>query len=161
MTSIATKTGDQGETALFNGRRVSKADPRMDVLGTLDELTAHLGFLELDWVQSDLLNLGALIAQPEKAGNFDGPLARLEQELEKIEASLPTLQNFILPSGTQQALQAHVARAVCRRAERELCRLEAPPAGSLPYLNRLSDYLFQWARAHNQAQNREEKIWRP
>ena len=163
MTSIATKTGDHGETSLFNGQRVPKTDPRMEALGALDELTAQLGHLpELEWIQSDLLHLGAAIANPTKPAAFTPRLAHLEEALASLEATLPPLTQFILPGGESVAVHAHVARAVCRRAERRCWALNATlTPDALAYLNRLSDYLFQWARAFNLAHKKEEKIWHP
>lgn len=152
--SISTRTGDDGTTALASGERVQKSDQRIDFVGTLDELNAHIGLLRgkgadkispyLEIIQNDLFELGS---------GQTPPVEPLEAELEKLEAELPPLQNFILPGGLELAAEAHLARAVCRRAE----RLSPSPS---PYLNRLSDYLFLVARKCNIASQRQEQIWR-
>lgn len=143
--SIATKTGDGGETSLLSGERVKKSDPRIHFVGSLDELNSHIGLLRLygadtivkneilEQVQKDLFALGAGKEPPA------GQLHKLETQLKILEAQLPPIRQFILPGGSLLACQAHVARAVCRRAER------LSPAPS-PYLNRLSDFLFLLAR---------------
>ncbi len=147
MRSISTKTGDGVETSLLSGERVKKSDPRIHFVGTLDELNSHIGLIRsqgadqlvssgiLEQVQKDLFEIGA--------GKVP-QISQLEAELEGIESQLPPLQQFILPGGTSLAAQAHVARAVCRRAE----RLSPTPS---PYLNRLSDFLFLLARKANAA----------
>lgn len=150
--SISTKTGDDGTTSLRSGQRVQKNHPEVEFIGTLDELNAHIGLLRsmgsdepyLDVIQNELFELGSG-AEPN--------LQALEIELEKLESQLPPLQNFILPGGSSLAAQAHLARAVCRRAE----RLSTSPS---PYLNRLSDYLFLFARKCNFASKTQEQIWR-
>ena len=150
---ISTKTGDGGQTFLPSGERVSKNHPEINFLGTLDELNSHIGLLrtkgmdalapDLKLVQKELLNL---IAVPEEA------LHRTEENLKKLEAELPPLTDFILPggakNGTELAALTHIARTVCRRAER------LSPAPS-PYLNRLSDYLFMLARKCDTMENPE------
>lgn len=140
--SISTKTGDGGETSLLSGERVKKSDPRIHFVGTLDELNSHIGLIRsqgadklvdgmiLEQVQKDLFEVGAGKA-PQ--------LTQLEAELHKLESQLPPLTKFILPGGAPLAALTHVARAVCRRAER------LSPEAS-PYLNRLSDFLFLLAR---------------
>lgn len=191
--SIVTKTGDQGETQLFDGSRVSKADLRIAVLGDLDELSAALGMVEekqaqlvVQELQRELLHLGALIANPRSQAlkrsrgvkqlqnTMTVSLQRIERLIPPLEASLPPLQNFILPCGHPDAARLHLARAVCRRAERHLCTLKPskngaplpnglPPCGlpfdAIPYLNRLSDFLFLWARKINKDSGNEEIIW--
>lgn len=146
--SIVTKTGDKGETSLLNGTRVPKSDPRIEFVGDLDELSAQLGHVnrpEIQRIQRDLFELGA-------GREMGEALKRIEQELYALEPTLPPLKNFILPGGHPDAARLHLARAVCRRAERH--------AGKSPYLNRLSDYLFLLARQVNLENNVEEIIWK-
>jgi len=179
---ISTKTGDSGTTGLINGTRVPKDHPIMEALGTVDELSAHLGLLYglhngnfdpiLEEVQRNLSHLCALVADlsadpsarlSRQGGGAQtcsweqtmaGELASLESHLETLEKSLPPLTEFILPRGnpnaspSSQALaaHAHIARTVCRRAERRLVALKNPPPFAIAYLNRLSDYLFLLAR---------------
>ncbi|MFA5855273.1 MAG: cob(I)yrinic acid a,c-diamide adenosyltransferase [Candidatus Gracilibacteria bacterium] len=171
---ISTKTGDSGTTGLLNGTRVSKDDPIMEALGTIDELSAHLGLLYglhdgnfdliLEEIQRNLSHLCALVADlsadpsarlPRQGGGAQtcsqeqtmaGELASLESHLETLEKSLPPLTEFILPRGRGRTVHAHIARTVCRRAERRLVALKNPPPFAIAYLNRLSDYLFLLAR---------------
>ena len=135
--SISTKTGDDGTTSLPSGERVPKSDPQIHFLGTLDELNSAIGLLRakdktapyLEQIQKELL----------KPDTFSENLKTLESQLKALEQELPPLKNFILPGGTEAAALAHLARTICRRAE----RLSPSPS---PYLNRLSDYLFLVAR---------------
>ena len=165
--SIATKAGDQGQTSLYSGERVPKNHPLMELVGTLDELNAHLGFLSGEPIlrlQNDLFELGAIVANPASTGNMDKELQRIEEELTDLESTLPPLTRFILPRGHQDACHLHTARAVCRRAERLLVEglstdLTLHPS-ALAYLNRLSDYLFQLARQANLKHGTEERFWR-
>ena len=144
---ISTKTGDDGTTSLRSGERVPKSDPRIDFVGTIDELSSHIGLFRaataeqspapalLQKIQQDLIVLGA--------GDQPSTLPEIEAAIEQLEAELPPLTEFILPgdSGGIAAAQAHIARTVCRRAER------IAPSPS-PFLNRLSDYLFLLARKY-------------
>lgn len=183
---IYTKTGDAGETALFDGTRVSKADARVDAYGDVDELNAWLGCVRassgspalppdlpdcdeaLIHIQRDLFALGAMLADPrhkiadrvEKATLGDADVARLEALIDRLEASLPPLRHFILPGGSPPGAALHVARTVCRRAERRIVAL-VPPADPLAvrYLNRLSDLLFVLARAVNHQADAPETQW--
>lgn len=160
--SIVTKTGDQGETGLYNGTRVKKSDPRMEALGDIDELSSQLGFLptpEIQKLQRDLFELGALVGNPVSTGTMSGALAALEKEVETLEPNLPPLRNFILPGGHVDAAHLHLARAVCRRAERHLSVLDPLPVDALPYLNRLSDYLFLLGRQANVKNGVPEILW--
>lgn len=178
---IYTRTGDHGETGLFHGPRVGKDMPRIEMVGVLDELNALLGLARtgdlpevidqiVERAQNELFVLGAEVAtpQPDKHG-----LQRIErQHVEQLEADIdeltdraPPLTVFILPGGTRQAAELHLARAVCRRAERRLVTLlrEAPEDISLTlltYLNRLGDLLFVLARAANAAAGRVDIPWR-
>ncbi|MDO9016878.1 MAG: cob(I)yrinic acid a,c-diamide adenosyltransferase [Deltaproteobacteria bacterium] len=177
---IYTKTGDDGDTGLFGGARVSKASARVEAYGTVDELNAVLGvaraagaWAELDEllgsIQSDLFTLGAELATvPGKEASLGIPLlddrdvARLEVAIDLSEATLPPLKNFVLPAGTPAAAALHLARTVCRRAERAVVGLpEGHGArGELKvYLNRLSDLLFSLARQVNQRAGVEDVPW--
>ncbi len=177
---IYTKTGDQGQTSLYGGRRVPKSEPRIDVYGTFDELNAQLGVVvtaldpetsgllkPLLRVQSELFDLGAEIATPEDARTQTVLLSLesvqwLENEIDTFEKDLAPLKQFILPGGTVAAAHLHVARTVCRRAERKLVefhhqfpvRLEA-----IQYLNRLSDWLFVAARWANHQAGEADIPW--
>jgi cob(I)alamin adenosyltransferase len=182
---LYTRTGDAGETSLFDGTRVTKADPRVDAYGEVDELNAWLGLvraagLPSEWdeavvrIQRDLFALGAVLADPahriaervEKAAVRDDDVTRLEQWIDTLDADLPPLRRFILPGGAPLTGGAgagaalHVARTVCRRAERRVVALE-PPADPIAvrYLNRLSDLLFVLARAANARAGRSETEW--
>ncbi|MFA5792768.1 MAG: cob(I)yrinic acid a,c-diamide adenosyltransferase [Candidatus Gracilibacteria bacterium] len=163
--SIATKTGDNGTTSLFNGERVKKNDKRIEALGAVDELNAHLGLLAttpntkiICKIQKDLFKLGAIIANPSSKENMQKELAELEEELEELEAKLPPLKNFILPSGHTLAVNAHIARTVCRRAERYIVALKNTDPSILKYLNRLSDYLFLLSHQINIKKHKEETL---
>lgn len=182
---IYTRGGDEGETGLFGGDRVSKTDPRVRAYGTVDELNAALGLaLALDdgealdrervaEVQADLFAVGARLAaaRPERAverGSIprlpESRVEELEAWIDELQAELPPLDAFILPGGRPAGAQLHVARTVCRRAERTLTPLlEAQPElGEVvfPYLNRLSDLLFVLARAANHRAGAAERTWR-
>lgn len=176
---IYTRTGDSGETGLFAGGRVRKNHPRVEAYGGVDELNAHLGLVralgpdaEIDGllarVQSELFQLGADLATPVEASPKwivrveDTAVTALEREIDRFETELEPLQNFILPGGSPTGAALHVARTVCRRAERRLVELteteEINPA-AVRYLNRLSDWLFDLARLANHRSGRPEHIW--
>lgn len=172
---IYTRTGDDGSTGLFNGGRVKKTHPRIEACGALDELNSHLGVAAasrpadevadaLRQVQADLFSLGADLAScAEKSSALgEASVAWLEQGIDRMTAELEPLRNFILPGGSPAAAQIHVARAVCRRAERRVLALEEgeevfPFAKT--YLNRLSDYLFTLARYENHLRDIAEPRW--
>ncbi len=161
--SIVTKTGDKGETGLYDGARVKKSDPRMEALGDIDELSSHLGFLptpEIQKLQRDLFELGAHVGNPDSAGNMSAALNALDKEVETLEPTLPPLHNFVFPGGCPDAARLYLARAVCRRAERHLSVLDPLPENALPYLNRLSDYLFLLGRQANLKNGTSEILWR-
>ena len=161
--SIVTKTGDQGETGLYNGMRVKKSDPRMEALGDIDELSSHLGFLtmpEIQNLQRDLFELGARVGNPDGKGSMTVALKALEKEVEALESTLPPLHNFVFPGGCQDAAHLYLARAICRRAERHLSVLDPLPENALPYFNRLSDYLFLLGRQANLKNGTAEILWR-
>ncbi len=178
---IYTKTGDKGQTSLIGGTRVSKAHLRIDAYGTVDELNAHIGLImcqniDTDYVkilkeiQDRLFTVGAsLAADPEKSKMkipdlHEADIALLEQEMDNMNAVLPALKHFVLPGGNTVVSYCHLARCVCRRAER-LCVALAQDSfveeKVTIYLNRLSDYLFVLARKLTADFNAEENIWVP
>ena len=177
---IYTKTGDGGETSLFDGTRVSKTDPRVDAYGEVDELQASLGAArasglpsDLDemcvTMQRDLFAVGARLADPshriaarvQKAVVTDDHVARLEAWIDGLDAELPPLRHFVLSGGTPAGAALHLARAVCRRAERAVLSLgaEAVEPVVLVYINRVSDLLFTMARAANHRAGVSETEW--
>lgn len=175
---IYTRTGDTGETGLLDGRRVSKAAPRVDAYGEVDELNACLGLLLSTGLQPDLVevltraqhqlfSLGADLADPggnlgqEKASVAPEEIAAIEEVIDRLENELQPLRRFILPGGHPSAAAAHLARAVCRRAERRMTGLGngEVSAASLAYINRLSDLLFVMARTLNARQGVTEQEW--
>ena len=174
---IYTKTGDDGTTGTFGGERVSKSDPRIDVLGHIDELNAAIGVArshadnhELDFmlerVQRELFELGAEIGCPSDSPYFKATInqvhiERLEREVDAAE--LPPLRDFILPGGTKFAAAIHLARTIARRAERVLITANEGLNGRqepLVYLNRLSDWLFVLARSANHRAGVEDVKWK-
>jgi cob(I)alamin adenosyltransferase len=177
---IYTKTGDAGETGLFDGTRVSKADPRVEAYGDVDELNAWLGLVRstmgepdlqalLADIQRDLFALGAMLADPrhriaarvEKAAIGADDVTRLEEAIDTLEAGLPPLRRFILPGGSAPGSMLHLARTVCRRAERRAVALgrDAVDPAAITYINRLSDLLFVMARAVNSRAGATETEW--
>jgi cob(I)alamin adenosyltransferase len=176
---IYTRTGDGGETSLFDGTRVRKDDARVDAYGEVDELNAWLGLVRasrpdptldaaLNVLQRDLFALGALLADPAekiadrvtKATLTDRDVERLERLIDQFEAGLVPLRRFILPGGGPAAAALHVARAVCRRAERRMIALKPPVAPVLiRYVNRLSDLIFVMARVANHQAGVAEAEW--
>jgi cob(I)alamin adenosyltransferase len=178
--TIYTRTGDLGETDLFAGPRVAKDMPRIEVCGTVDELSAVLGLLRaepvgeavdrvLARVQDELFEIGAELATPDPGAHGTRRIGRehvraLEQEIDRLDATLPPLGHFILPGGTRQAALFHLARTVCRRAERRLVTLvrhseEPISLVLLAYLNRLGDLLFVLGRAANAQAGRADVPW--
>lgn len=177
---IYTKTGDAGETSLFDSTRVSKADARVDAYGEVDELNASLGAARaslrdpdlasaIEAIQADLFALGARLADPSariadrvmKAVVTSADVERLEQTIDRLEEELPPLRRFILPGGSPAGALLHLARTVCRRAERRVIGLGAGAVDSLlvVYLNRLSDLLFVMARTANYRAGVSEIEW--
>ncbi len=177
-----TKTGDEGETGLVGGRRVKKSSPRVSAYGEIDELNSILGLATefvkttrakkiLHQLQRDLFVLGSELACPNQSTQTPisilptitpTMLSDIEKETEKLHEKLPVLRNFILPGGTYGAALLHMARAVTRRAEREvvaLSEIESLPPLELQYLNRLSSLLFELARYENINSKRKEEIW--
>ena len=177
---LYTKTGDQGETSLFDGTRVSKTDPRVAAYGDVDELQAAIGVAAAAGVdrelavisislQRDLFALGARLADPahriaprvSKIVIDDASVARLEEWIDTLDAALPPLRHFILSGGSTPGAAFHFARTVCRRAERATLSLGADAVEPivLVYLNRLSDLLFVMARAANHRAGIPETEW--
>jgi cob(I)alamin adenosyltransferase len=179
LTKIYTRGGDAGETSLGDGSRVSKLDARIAAYGTVDELNAVVGVVVaggcpdtigevLRRVQNELFDLGADLSVPieheARLRVTQEQVDRLEDECDRFNAELPELKSFVLPGGSEAAARLHVARTVCRRAEREALvaagAYDVNPL-ALVYLNRLSDLLFILARAANAADGRAEPLWRP
>ncbi len=179
---IYTKTGDAGQTGLFGGGRVSKDDPRVEAYGDVDELNAFLGAARavevmpridevLVPIQRDLFSIGALLATPDlekmhdhlaKAQIDDGRIVSLEKEIDACDRELEPLRAFIVPGGTPKAASLHIARTVCRRAERRVIHLQKEveiPQIVVVYLNRLSDLLFTLARVANTRGGAGEVTW--
>lgn len=176
---VYTRTGDRGETSLFAGGRVPKNDVRVDAYGTVDELNSLIGVIRaygipeeadswLETIQNELFVIGADLATPLDASadwlvRLDDALAgHLEAWIDQMTATLPALTNFILPGGTLAASQTHVARTVCRRAERlcvDLASVHPINEAVLKYLNRLSDFLFTLARYLNLQAGESEMKW--
>lgn len=173
LSKIFTRTGDTGTTGLGDGARVSKSGPRIEAIGAVDELNSHVGLLAAEAVpgdlaellrdiQHDLFDLGGELAIPGTTVLSETYVRRLEKHLEAVNAQLPDLREFILPGGNRQAALCHVARSVCRRAERRLWQLnDSHPMNpaALVYLNRLSDLLFVMARVLARAQGATEIFW--
>ncbi|MGF7217084.1 cob(I)alamin adenosyltransferase [Spirosoma lacussanchae] len=178
---IYTKTGDKGQTALIGGRRVSKADLRIDAYGTVDEMNAWIGLVRdqavnaprkdlLKEIQDRLFTIGAELAtDPEKAPKQAMPaivpndVTLLEEAMDAMDAELPELRAFVLPGGHESVSFCHLARTVCRRAERLAIALnDTSPVDPLviQYLNRLSDYLFVLSRKMAQELDAEEVAWK-
>jgi cob(I)alamin adenosyltransferase len=180
ITKVYTRSGDDGTTALGDGQRVPKSAPRIRAYGTVDELNAQLGVVlaagiasefatPLRRIQNELFHLGAELCIPEASQQkHPGPriearhVEALERLMDQLSAQLEPLKNFVLPGGTPVAAQLHVARTVCRRAEREVAALsQAEPVDpeAIKYLNRLSDALFVMARCDNRHAGRDEPLW--
>ncbi|RAK57628.1 cob(I)yrinic acid a,c-diamide adenosyltransferase [Phenylobacterium deserti] len=184
LNRIYTRTGDQGRTRLATGEMVSKAAARVETYGAVDETNACLGLARLHTsadpvldailgrIQNELFDLGADLATPARPDEVegealrivDGQVARLEAEIDQLNADLPALTSFVLPAGAPAAAALHLARTVCRRAEREVVRMleQGEPVGgpALRYLNRLSDLLFVAARVAN-GRGQSEVLWAP
>jgi cob(I)alamin adenosyltransferase len=179
LTRIYTRGGDQGETSLGDGSRVSKLDCRIGAFGTVDELNAAIGVVlagelpdalraPLERVQNELFDVGADLSVPwgvtDRLRVDEAMVERLEDDCDAFNADLPELRSFVLPGGTEAAARLHVARTTCRRAERDVLlgaqEVELNPL-VLRYLNRLSDLLFILARAANASAGRDEPLWKP
>jgi cob(I)alamin adenosyltransferase len=180
LTRIYTRAGDAGETSLGDGSRVRKTDPRIEAYGTVDELNSAIGLVLagdvseefrpwLEEIQNDLFDVGADLSVPldderERLRVTEVQVERLEGLCDRVNERLEPLKSFVLPGGSETAARLHVARTVCRRAEREATALaeegELNPA-ALAYLNRLSDLLFILARAANAEGGSPEPLWKP
>lgn len=178
---VYTKSGDKGTTSLLGGTRVAKTHLRLEAYGTIDELNAFLGLVrdaavnkgrstELKAIQDRLFAVGSHLAAEASRNHKhvvdirESDVEFLEQAIDRMETELPALRNFILPGGHTDVSHTHVARTVCRRAERMAVALheqEPIEAIILTYLNRLSDYLFVLSRKMTQELGAEEQIWRP
>jgi cob(I)alamin adenosyltransferase len=176
---IYTRGGDKGRTGLLGGTRTGKDDPRIEAYGTVDELSAQLGLADgldeagelsplLRAIQRELFSLGAHLASPDPAAASLPPLdpagpAQLEAWIDRMEEDLPPLTQFILPGGSSQGAALHLARTVCRRAERRVVALTGAglnvSEGIIVYLNRLSDFLFVAARWANRRAGAHEEPW--
>lgn len=178
---IYTKTGDQGTTALFGGKRLSKADPRIETYGTVDELNSYIGLVRdqdvnekrkhvLIEIQDRLFTVGSILAT--EPGNDKVKLPELsepdieflEKQIDAMEDELPSMRSFVLPGGHPSVSQCHIARTVCRRAERltiSLSSREKVRPVIIKYLNRLSDYLFVLSRKMSHELGAEETPWKP
>ena len=179
LTRIYTRGGDQGETSLGDGSRVSKLDCRIGAFGTVDELNSALGLVlagdlpdamrePLARIQNELFDVGADLSVPwgvtDRLRVEQAMIDGLEQLCDDFNADLPELRSFVLPGGTEVSARLHVARTICRRAERDVLlgaqEVDLNPL-VLRYLNRLSDLLFILARAANAASGRDEPLWKP
>ena len=173
LSRIVTRTGDDGSTGLSSGERIAKDQPRVAAMGDVDELNSTIGLLlteklpdavrdALSGVQHDLFDLGGELSLPGHTLVADSHLARIDALIEQFNADLPPLREFILPGGSRAAAVAHVARTICRRAERTLVTLKhTENLQPLPaqYLNRLSDLLFVLARVLNRADGGNDVHW--
>jgi len=179
LMKIYTRTGDNGDTRLFDGTQVRKNDPRVEAYGNVDELNSTIGaavaFLQdqelrsiLEGIQRDLFSVGAQLADPKQHGKKQkskldpARVGVLEETIDRFETELTPLRQFILAGGVPAAAMLHVARTVCRRAERGVValaeRVQIDPL-TIEYLNRLSDFLFVMARLVNQRQGQQETAW--
>jgi cob(I)alamin adenosyltransferase len=186
---VYTRQGDRGETGLVGGQRVAKDNARIEAYGAVDELNAFIGVARatvnqlaahepplavlgavLLRVQHELFNLGSILAtlpedvHPRQPRVTDAEIAQLEKSMDAMNEDLPPLRSFVLPGGSRVDAELHVARTVCRRAEREcvaLGRVEGVPPEAVRYLNRLSDALFVWARWVAHTSGAAETLWEP
>ena len=186
---VYTRRGDAGETSLAGGQRVPKDGLRMEAFGTVDELNCFVGAARatveevahakaalaplapvLLRVQHELFNLGSILAtlpedvHPRQARITGADVARLEEEMDRMNEGLPSLRSFVLPGGSRLNAELHVCRVVCRRAERAvvtLARAESVPPEAAQYLNRLGDALFVWSRWASRAEGAGETLWEP
>lgn len=185
LNRIYTRLGDRGETSLAGGQRLPKDAPRIEAYGTVDELSACVGLAvvscadspklaalstTLRRVQHELFNLGSILAtlpadvHPKQARVTAAESEQLEREIDAMNSDLAPLRSFVLPGGTRLNAELHLARTVCRRAERLLvavAREEEIPMEAIRYLNRLSDALFVWSRWVNHVLGAEEVLWEP
>ncbi len=180
---VYTRQGDEGQTALVGGQRVSKTDPRIDCYGTVDELNAFVGqarvtleelgapvaelAIILSRIQHELFNAGSILAtlpediHPRQPRITPAEVLELEQEIDRMNEVVPALRSFVLPGGSRANAELHICRTVCRRAERLCAALPAVDRDTLKYLNRLSDALFVWSRWANHQLGIPETLWQP
>lgn len=182
MTKVYTKTGDDGTTGLIGGTRVKKFDNRLEAYGTIDELNSAIGIVAaylndehdlevINKIQNILFVVGSHLASDESAQTLKEQLLctkadikLLEQEMDRMTAELPQLKHFVLPGGCPPAAHTHLARTICRRAERrmvEMGELIEIDAELTQYINRLSDYLFVLSRKLNVEEHHDETFWQP
>jgi cob(I)alamin adenosyltransferase len=189
LNRIYTKTGDEGDTHLAGGQKVPKDALRIEAYGTVDELNSVMGLTSVSCqqaqsshprliafssilrrVQHELFNLGSILAtlpadvHPKQARVTDAEVTQLEREIDQMNEELPALRSFVLPGGTRINAELHLARTICRRAERivvTLARSEEVPPETIRYLNRLSDALFVWSRWVNHVMDAPEVLWEP
>lgn len=174
LTKITTRTGDDGKTQLGDGQRIPKFNTRIEAIGTLDELNSAIGIVIahkpadptisvcLKQVQQDLFNLGGELCPPHKVAINSEKILHLEEITKQWNASLPPLQEFILPGGNLKSASCHLARTICRRAERCIVKLHDEEALNLDiirYINRLSDLLFVAARVLARETTDKEELW--
>lgn len=179
---LYTKTGDKGQTSLLGGRKISKADLRIEAYGTVDELNSFVGLLrdqkgiekelpdQLHWIQERLFTLGSILAADGGFKGFELPqisvndTSKLEGWIDQFDLEVPPLANFILPGGTPSVSMSHVCRTICRRLERSVIALSETTEISpfiFQFLNRLSDYFFIFARVLSVRLKVEEILWKP
>lgn len=177
---IYTKTGDNGTSGLIGGTRVSKTDQRLEAYGTVDELNSWIGlirttFIEeevsqtLELIQNKLFVIGSYLATDSSKSDLrqkldcgGASISKLENEIDRMQEQLPALTHFVLPGGTPSAAHTHIARTVCRRAERRITAIEhelGNDKNALKFINRLSDYLFVLARYNNYTNKQNETLW--
>lgn len=175
LSKIYTRTGDDGTTGLGDGSRVGKDALRVAAMGDLDELNSAIGCVLaetlpgavrklLEAVQNDLFDIGGEVCVPGRSALWDAHIERLERRIESLREPLPPLRDFVMPGGCRAGAACHLARAVCRRAERSLVALhhaEGVSVLALKYVNRLSDVLFLAARTINAEAGQPELVWRP
>jgi cob(I)alamin adenosyltransferase len=175
LSKIVTRTGDDGTTGLGDGTRVGKDALRVEVMGEIDELNSALGCALADpmpdhvkamlqGIQHDLFDLGGEVCIPGRSALWDTHVEQLDKRIEALRDSLAPLREFVLPGGTRAAAMCHLARTICRRAERSLVALgrkESVSPLSVQYLNRLSDLLFLAARTINAHARQSEPMWKP
>jgi cob(I)alamin adenosyltransferase len=183
LNRIYTKAGDQGQTHLAGGQRVAKDSLRIECYGTIDELNAFVGMAGVSCgdslpelaailrrVQHELFNLGSILAtrpqdvHPKQARITSAEIEKLEEEIDRMNASLAPLRSFVLPGGSRLNTELHACRTICRRAERvavSLAREEETPVEAIQYLNRLSDAFFVWSRWANHLLGLPEVLWEP
>ncbi len=180
INKVYTKKGDQGTTTILGPKRISKCVVHIRALGALDELNAFLGWVfvvlnkelsdflvaRLDTIQNQLFDIGAYVCNPSTTypSELTNTVSDFEHDIDYMNEQLPTLNSFVLPGGCEEAARLHMARTVCRRAEIELvAMLKEQPLieNTIPYLNRLSDWLFVAARYINKLSDRKEQLWNP